>query len=76
MRAKKVAGTTFPQSTSLEGKRTSEGFEAYSADPLPFLLMGLNVHSNLLRLIRDIGKWEGGWVPMSCHLLATLSPPE
>ena len=42
------------------------------------LLMGLNVHSNLLRLIRDGGKWGevGGWIPMSYHLLATLSPPE
>ena len=40
-----------------------------------YLLMGLNVHSNLLQLIRDRGK-VGGWVPMSYHLLTTLSPPE
>ena len=42
---------------------------------VPYLLMELNVHSNLLQLIRDEGKW-GGWVPMSYHPLATLSPPE
>ena len=32
--------------------------------------MGLNVHSILLRLIRDGGGGEGmgGWVPMSYHL--------
>ena len=39
------------------------------------LLMGLNVHSNLLRLIRDGGKW-GEWVLTSFHLLDTLSPPD
>ena len=44
-------------------------------------LMGLNVHSNLLRLIRDGGGlgwgWMGwGWVPMPYHVVATLSPPE
>ena len=44
-----------------------------------YLLMALNVHNNLLRLIRDGGwgwGWGGGMVPMSHHLLATLSPPE
>ena len=41
----------------------------------PYFLMELNVHSNRLRLIRDRGE-VGGWVPMSYHLLATLSPPE
>ena len=48
-------------------KRTGVGRE--------YLLMGLNVHSNFLRLIRDGGKW-GGWVPIPYHLFATLSPPE
>ena len=42
---------------------------------LTHLLMGLNVHSNLLRMIRDGGKL-GGWVPVSFHLLTALSPPE
>ena len=40
-----------------------------------YWLMGLIVHSNLLRLIRAGGKW-GGWVPMFYYLLTTLSPPE
>ena len=37
-----------------------------------YLLLGLNVHNNLLQLIEN----GGGWVPMSYHLLTTLSPPE
>ena len=44
------------------------------------LPMGLNVHSNLLRLIRDGRGGERGevrgWVSMSYHLLPTLSPAE
>ena len=42
------------------------------------LPMGLNVHSNLLRLSKDGRKWGevGGWVPMSYHLLVTLSRPD
>ena len=27
-----------------------------------FLLLGLNVHSNLLRLIRDLGMWGDGYL--------------
>ena len=41
------------------------------------ILIVLNVHSNILRLIRD-GGWGGEvgeWVPMSYHLLAALLPP-
>ena len=49
-------------------------FNAQCTMPVLYLLMGLNVHSNLFRLIRDEGKWGG--VPMSYHLLATLSPQE
>ena len=50
-------------------------------DPQPLgydLLIGLDVHSNLLRLIRDGGggNGRGGWVPMAYHPLATLSPQE
>ena len=32
---------------------------------VPYLLMELNVHSNLLQLIRDEGKWGG----MGTHVL-------
>ena len=39
---------------------------------LTYLFMGLNVHSNLLRLIRDRGRegW-GGWVPIFYQRMTT-----
>ena len=60
--------------------------ENFAADDLheslhTYLLMGLNVHSNLLRLIRDgvVGGGNGGkgtYVLPPTPELATLSPPE
>ena len=39
---------------------------------VPYLPMGLNIHSNLLRLIRDRGKWGDGYLcpttySLHCH---------